>query len=487
LKIEELYWVNLAEKHLRDPHDSTLPLKVYPSQRHVIHFFQFGTKIGDPPEMATEAAIVKCRRGSGKTTSSCIAATMAACEDPGVSIGLFATTEDRAKDMLDLIKYFIETSPKYSVLKPKSKSMIWTKNRIQLRNRSDIRVYTTSHAIRGPHHEYGIIDEAAQMNDEIILADILPKFSVIGKRWVMLSTPYGMRGVFYKFWNLAETQMMRGEKPQFTLIELDAVEDGRQSADKLQKYMKLSSITGDVWGVQEYGAEFIERGNMVFPEKWIEDAMTKYMPIYENSWNNVAPGTKYCVAIDFGGGHSRTSIAVGHRSGDFKILDYMETFEPPAEGKFTKTRNRLFAIMRHFPTYMLVPDCTGIGEPNMEEVKKYIMEHRMNVKILSNKKNKLGIYFDRQTKTNLIEGLQEDFESATLVLPYHFNAIYPTDKGWEMQELKRELMTFRSEKRSSGVIIYGTQAGFDDRVIALALLCYGLSLTYPHKIIIRMA
>ena len=483
MNLKDIYWTHLAEKYLKDPHNADKPLRIYPTQKQVVHFFQFGILPGGKPEDITEAAIVIARRGSGKTTSSCVAATMAACEMKNISVGLFATNEQRAKDMLNLIKYFIETSPKYKYLKPTRGKLEWSSSKIVLNNLSSITVYTTSHSIRGPHHEYGIIDEAAQMDDEIILADILPKFSVIGKRWVMLSTPYGSGNVFYNFLHMYELSVLRGEKPFFTKIVLDSIEDGRQSAERLEMYKRISNIGQVAWGSQEYDAEFISSGANVFVEQWVENAMTKYIDPYPNSFNNVRPNTKYCIGIDFGGGNSRTSIAVGHKDGDLKYLDYMETFEPPPERKFIASRDRLYAIMRHFPTYLLVPDCTGMGEPNVEDIQQYIAKNKLGIKILSNKRNRVGIYFDRQMKANLIESLQEAFESASLVLPYHYNAIYTGDEGWEMKELKKELLMFRS-KKSGNYTIYGVQSEFDDRVIALSLLNYGLDQYFPTKIVV---
>jgi hypothetical protein len=482
-------WTKLAEERYRDPDDESLPLRLQLSQKQILHFFQYGTKIGEPSSLATEVGLILAKRGSGKSTGCEVAATTIAAEVPGSSIGTFATVENNAIELIERMKYFLETSPyePYRRLKPKRGEGTWSKQEIILPNKSRVRSYTASYKqIIGLHHHYGLIDEASRIDDELIYGAIIPKFSRIGIRWVMLSTPDELSGAFYEFLEMAEKDSRLGKKPRFTVIKMDAIKDGFQSQVKVDFY---KSITPEFYNRREYEAEFIMKGGVVFPPEWVEDAMTRsHHPLYNSSRGNANPYSRYCIGVDFGVDTTNTSICVGHKAGKEKIIDYMETFSPPITETHTKTRKRLYGVMGVFPTRLLVPDATGMGNVNIEEIVKALTNARYKCNIYCNKKTKkdgrrlIGYHYDRTSKNVLIEDLQNDYTKGIVVLPYHYDAINETDKGYEMYKLKKELSLFRSEQRGTNKI-YGTQKQLDDRVMSLALCCKGLEKFHKYNLV----
>lgn len=482
---ETFDWISLIEDRFKLPEEFISPIKLQPSQKDIAHFFQYGCKRGEDPKNSTILGLIKAIRGSGKTTIVTATGAIIACEVPGTIIGLYGSTENDAIRMMDYIKGYIENSryKPYRDLVPKKGELLYSRQEIQLRNYSHIRTYTASYnQIIGPHEHVGLIDEAVRIGDDLIYGAILPKFSRIGKRVALLSSPKEFSGAFARFWNMADIDERKGNKRRFTRFTMDAVKEG--FADKNLRGL-FKSITPPLYKKREYEGKFAVSGGVVYPEQWIEDAMSgKLYKQYDNTLQNVDKDYRYCGAIDFGVKTTNTSIAIGHKVGDLKILDYMETFEPPVEKKHKLTRQRLYAIMKVFPVRLLVPDATGAGDVNVEQIMIDLKNANYPCIVYRNtsKKGEWGFYYNKRSKRDLFERLQDDFADQNLVLPYHFNAIDKGDKGYEMFKLKQELKFFRSEHRKN-YRIYDTQTHLADRVHSLALMCLGLEKFHPYTLI----
>lgn len=475
-------WAYLAENRLKHPDDETAKLSLQHSQKEILHFFQYGTNIGgNPREESTEIGLVHAKRGSGKSTGCEVAVTMIAAEVPGSSIGCFATVEDNATELLERIKYFLNTSryEPYRNLKPKRGEGKWKSQEIRLSNGSRVKTYTGSYkSIIGLHHHYGLIDEASRIPDELLFGAIIPKFSRIGRRWIMLSTPgQAKAGGFYECIQMYEEDKRLGNKPRFTYIYMDAVKDGFQSKQKVDLY---KSITPDKYVKREYEAEFINEGGEVFSEDWIDYAMTRsHYPKYHNSLKNAIPNMSYCIGVDFGTDTTNTCIVAGHRNGEDKVIDYIHTFKPPINQTFKLTLDRLFSVMKYYPTSLLVPDATS-GGAIVERIVERFSKSNYKCTIYSNKKRKInkvrkiGFWFDRGSKNDLINYLQNEIAKGTIVLPYHYDAVRREDPNYEIVKLKRELLDYRYEDRGGVYKVFGTQPFLDDRVEALAMCVLGL-------------
>jgi hypothetical protein len=96
-----------------------------------------------------------------------------------------------------------------------------------------------------------ILDEAARIPDELYFS-VRPMLSVSKGRVVMLSSPFGKRGVLYKEW----TEGVGWEK-----IEIPASMCPRISPEFLEEERKA---LGDWWYRQEYECQFVETVDQVF-------------------------------------------------------------------------------------------------------------------------------------------------------------------------------------------------------------------------------
>ena len=97
-----------------------------------------------------------------------------------------------------------------------------------------------------------IIDEAARVPDELYAA-VRPMLAVSGGRLVLLSTPFGKRGFFWREWSEGG--------PGWARVRVTAGQCPRISPAFLEQ--ERASI-GDWWFTQEYGCEFVDRLDSAF-------------------------------------------------------------------------------------------------------------------------------------------------------------------------------------------------------------------------------
>lgn len=131
--------------------------------------------------------------------------------------------------------------------------------RLELSNRSRIIALPGAEGgIRGYSAHLVVLDEAAWIPDALYQA-ARPMLAVTGGRLVAISTPYGMRGWFYRAW--AEE---RGERIRVTAYDIPRISPEFLEAER--------RALGDWAFRQEYLAEFIEAGGAI-PEELIQRAV----------------------------------------------------------------------------------------------------------------------------------------------------------------------------------------------------------------------
>jgi phage FluMu gp28-like protein len=106
-----------------------------------------------------------------------------------------------------------------------------------------------------------IVDEAARIADELYFA-VRPMLAVSGGRLLMLSTPFGKRGVFYEEWT-------GGGAWERYLVP--AEECPRIPASFLAEEREA---LGEWWFSQEYRCEFREAVDSVFTTELIQAALS---------------------------------------------------------------------------------------------------------------------------------------------------------------------------------------------------------------------
>jgi hypothetical protein len=114
-----------------------------------------------------------------------------------------------------------------------------------------------------------IVDEASRVSDLLYQA-VRPMLAVSGGRIILLSTPFGKRGFFYKEWTDGGLSWHR--------VRITADQCPRISATWLeQEHMRI----GDWWYRQEYGCEFVDVDDAVFRSEDIDAALDPdVMPLY---------------------------------------------------------------------------------------------------------------------------------------------------------------------------------------------------------------
>jgi hypothetical protein len=116
-----------------------------------------------------------------------------------------------------------------------------------------------------------IVDEAARVEDELYFA-VRPMLAVSGGTLMMLSTPYGQRGIFYEEWT-------HGESREWQRFRVSAEQVPRISSEFLSSERKA---LGSRWFEQEYMCVFGELEGAIFSREAIDRMFdTEYKLLFD--------------------------------------------------------------------------------------------------------------------------------------------------------------------------------------------------------------
>jgi Terminase large subunit, T4likevirus-type, N-terminal len=110
-----------------------------------------------------------------------------------------------------------------------------------------------------------VLDEASRIPDSLYIA-VRPMIAVSGGSIMLLSTPFGKRGFFYRVWSSAQ---------RWLKIMVKASECPRLTADFLAE--ELIEL-GERWYLQEYLCQFVEAVGQVFSDAAIDAAFRDDIP-----------------------------------------------------------------------------------------------------------------------------------------------------------------------------------------------------------------
>jgi len=171
---------------------------VIPKDR--LEFARFLGIVPDPWQerlLRSEATrvLLNCARQSGKSTMAGLLALHKALIIPGSLILILAPAERQAKEL------FSKVAAAYQALGHVIPADSYRKMGMELSNGSRIEALPgTEKTIRGfSGVDLLVVDEASRVADDLYYA-VRPMLVVSGGRLMMMSTPYGRRGVFYKEW-----------------------------------------------------------------------------------------------------------------------------------------------------------------------------------------------------------------------------------------------------------------------------------------------
>jgi hypothetical protein len=235
---------------------------------------EFARRVGIEPDEWQERVLrsehprilLNCARQSGKSTVAALLATHRALTVPGSLVLIVAPAERQAKET------FSKAAQMYTALGETVPADSYRKLGVELRNGSRIEALPgTQKTIRGfSGVDLLIIDEAARVDDGLYYA-VRPMLAVSGGRLMLLSTPFGKRGVFFSEWT---------EGSGWERYEVPASECPRIPASFLAEEREALGP----WFAQEYCCEFRETIDAVFSHDLVHAAFTNEVtPLFQEA------------------------------------------------------------------------------------------------------------------------------------------------------------------------------------------------------------
>jgi hypothetical protein len=215
----------------------------------------------------SDRVLLNCCRQSGKSTMTGLIALHRALYHPGSLILCLAPALRQSQELFGKVLSF------YRDLGRPVLPQAERKLSLELENGSRIVTLPGSEkTIRGfSGAALLILDEAARVADELYFA-VRPMLAVSGGALIMLSTPYGKRGVFYEEWTGGHG---------WERYEVPASQCPRISEEFLEEERRV--LPSWVFR-QEYECSFEETEDQVFTTEMVEQAVTSEVtPLFESS------------------------------------------------------------------------------------------------------------------------------------------------------------------------------------------------------------
>ncbi|MCG0276726.1 MAG: terminase family protein [Thermosediminibacteraceae bacterium] len=200
-----------------------------------------------------------CSRQSGKSTTTAILALHRALFYPKSLILLVSPSLRQSSELFRKVQEFLRELP------PEMQPELLEDNKLSLVMKNKSRVVSlpsSEGTIRGFSGAALIIeDEAARVSDDLYFA-IRPMLAVSNGRLILMSTPFGKRGHFFKEWTEGGDTWER--------IKITAYDCPRISREFLEEERQTMS---DWWFRQEYLCEFVETEDSVFAYEQVMTAL----------------------------------------------------------------------------------------------------------------------------------------------------------------------------------------------------------------------
>ena len=205
--------------------------------------------------------LLNCGRQSGKTSMSAVLALHRALYRPGSLVLCLAPALRQSQELFGKVAGF------YSKLGEKVPAGSERKLGMQLTNGSRVEALPGSEkTIRGYSGvDLLILDEAARVDDGLYYS-VRPMLAVSGGRLLMMSTPYGKRGVFHEEW----TNGVGWERYRVPATECPRISPAFLEAERRSM--------PEWWFEQEYLCEFSETEDQLFTSEMVEDARDDDVP-----------------------------------------------------------------------------------------------------------------------------------------------------------------------------------------------------------------
>jgi hypothetical protein len=205
----------------------------------------------------SDRMLLNCSRQSGKSTMTAVIALHRALYHPGSLILCLAPALRQSQELFSKMAGF------YRDLGRPISAVAERKLSLELENRSRIITLPGSEkTVRGfSGATLLVVDEAARVDDSLYYA-VRPMLAVSGGALMMLSTPYGKRGVFYEEWTGGEG---------WERYEVPASQCPRIPATFLEE--EQAALPSWVFR-QEYGCSFEETEDQVFTTDMVDASVS---------------------------------------------------------------------------------------------------------------------------------------------------------------------------------------------------------------------
>jgi len=215
--------------------------------------------------------LMNCSRQSGKSLMAAVVALHRALYWPGSLVLVMAPAERQAKECMGKVL------SSYRELGHQADTESYRKLGLQLANGSRVEALPGSEkTLRGfSAVDLLVLDEASRVPDELYHA-VRPMLAVSDGSLMMLSTPWGKRGVFFEEWTSEA-----GSGAGWTRFEVPASEVPRISEEFLEE--ERAALPHFVYD-QEYCCRFVEAEDQLFGFDLIEAAITdEVTPLFEEA------------------------------------------------------------------------------------------------------------------------------------------------------------------------------------------------------------
>jgi len=227
----------------------------------------FAEELGIAPDLwqrdllrsAARRTLLNCCRQSGKSTMAAVLALHRALYHPGSLVLCLAPALRQSQELFARVAGFYRDLGR--PVAPQGERKL----SLELENGSRIVTLPGSEkTIRGfSGVSLLIVDEAARVEDALYYA-VRPMLAVSGGRMIMLSTPFGKRGVFFEEWT------SEGPAGAWERYEVPAAECPRISEEFLEEEREALGLW---WFAQEYQCRFMDTVDQVFASEAVDRAM----------------------------------------------------------------------------------------------------------------------------------------------------------------------------------------------------------------------
>ena len=292
--------------------------------------------------------------------------------------------------------------------------------------------------LRGQTLAYLIIDEAAMLKDELWTKHLRPMTAVHSSPVMFISTPKG-KNYFYDLFKMGQDKDNK-QWYSCTYTSYDGIicanDKGRSHPGK-DELDAIKAETDDLTWRQEYLAEFLDSGGVVFNE---------YHCMLDDMSKECEEGVLYYMSIDLAKHKDYTVVFVAEAETG-RIVDYYRVTGLSWESQIARIKE----MSDYYSHPRIFVDSTGLGDTIVERM---IVQEGLDVH---------GIVFTSKSKQQMVQNLAVMLQHGELLVP-------------DVREIKDELDRYTFTHTSTGQFKYGAPDGYhDDIVSSLMLLAWGLS------------